>query len=63
VLRRVVAGAPRFLRAGGALLLELGGEQAEVVASQMRELCYGRIEVWADEDGDVRGIEATLLSS
>jgi release factor glutamine methyltransferase len=63
VLRRVVAGAPRFLRAGGALLLELGGEQAEVVASQMRELCYGQIEVWADEDGDVRGIEATLLSS
>jgi hypothetical protein len=29
----------------------------------MRELCYGQIEVWADEDGDVRGIEATLLSS
>ncbi len=62
VLRRVVAAAPRFLRPGGALLLELGGEQADVVGSQMRALGYGRIEVWADEDGDVRGIEATLLT-
>jgi release factor glutamine methyltransferase len=61
VLQRVVAGAPRFLRPGGGLLLELGGEQAEVVAAQMAALGYGRIEVWADEDGDVRGIEATLL--
>jgi release factor glutamine methyltransferase len=62
LLRRVVAGAPRFLRPGGALLLELGGEQAEEVGSLMRGLGYGQIEIWADEDGDVRGIEATLLS-
>ena len=60
VLRRVVAGAPRYLRPGGALLLEIGGEQADPVGAQMRELGYGEIEVWADEDGDVRGIEATL---
>lgn len=63
VLRRVVADAPRFLRPGGALLLELGGDQAEVVARQLGELGYGQIEVWADEDGDVRGTEATLLSA
>jgi release factor glutamine methyltransferase len=63
VLRRVVAGAPKFLRPGGGLLLELGGEQADVVGPLMREVGYGQIEVWADEDGDVRGIEATLLSS
>jgi release factor glutamine methyltransferase len=61
VLQRVVAGAPTFLRPGGGLLLELGGEQAEVVGAQMAAHGYGRIEVWADEDGDVRGIEATLL--
>ena len=61
VLRRVVADATRFLRKGGALLLELGGEQAEAVRPQMDELGYGRIDVWADEDGDVRGVEATLL--
>jgi release factor glutamine methyltransferase len=62
VLRRVVAEAPRFLRPGGALLLELGGEQADVVGPQMRALGYGQIEVWADENCDVRGIEGTLQS-
>lgn len=62
VLRRVVADAPRFLRPGGGLLLELGGDQAAPVGAQMREAGYGEIEVWADEDGDVRGIEATLLA-
>jgi release factor glutamine methyltransferase len=60
VLRRVVTDAPRYLRPGGTLLLELGGEQAEVVEAQMRSNGYGRIDIWADDDGDVRGIQATL---
>ena len=60
VLRRVVAGAPRFLRRGGSLLLELGGEQADPVGSQLGDLGYEGIEVWTDEDGDVRGIQGTL---
>ena len=33
LLRRVVADSPRFLRHGGALLLELGGEQADALAT------------------------------
>ncbi len=33
------------------------------MGSQLGELGYGQVEVWADEDGDVRGMEATLLSS
>ncbi len=60
LLRRVIAGAPRFLRPNGALLLELGGEQADLVEPQLKELGYSGLDVWADEDGDVRGIEATL---
>jgi hypothetical protein len=28
----------------------------------MDELGYADIEVWVDEDGDVRGVEATRLS-
>ena len=36
LLRRVVADSPRFLRRGGALLLELGGEQAERAARRPR---------------------------
>jgi uncharacterized protein YuzE len=43
-------------------LLELGGDQAAVVEPKMREMGYGDIEVWVDEDGDVRGIEAMLLT-
>jgi release factor glutamine methyltransferase len=63
VLRRVVADAPQFLRSGGGLLLELGGEQADLIREQMNLLGYGQIEVWADDDGDVRGIEASLLTA
>jgi hypothetical protein len=44
------------------LLLELGGDQADLVKVQMDELGYADIEVWVDEDGDVRGVEATRLS-
>lgn len=60
VLRRVIEAAPKFLRSGGALLLELGGEQAALVESQLDSTGFTSIEVWSDEDGDVRGIEATL---
>lgn len=60
VLRRAIAGAPKFLRPGGALLLEIGGNQADLVEAQMDQLGYGEIGVWVDDDGDVRGVEATL---
>lgn len=63
VLRRAASGAPKFLRPGGALLLELGGDQADLVREQIDELGYGEIEVWADEDGDVRGVEARYRQS
>lgn len=60
ILRRVVAGSPRFLRPGGHLLLELGGEQAEALEDDLGRLGYVGLEVLVDEDGDIRGIEATL---
>jgi release factor glutamine methyltransferase len=60
VLRRVLTEAPRFLRPGGALLLELGGGQAGTLAGDLARLGYSGVSVLADEDGDVRGIEATL---
>ena len=59
-LGRVVAEAPQFLRPGGALVLELGGDQADAVATAMERRGYGEIATWCDEDGDVRGIEGTL---
>ena len=59
-LRRVVAGSPRFLRRGGALLLELGGHQADALRDDLARLRYVDVGVLRDEEGDVRGIEATL---
>jgi release factor glutamine methyltransferase len=58
ILRRAIAGAADFLRPGGTLLLELGGEQAATVAGDLRDTGFADVEVLRDEDGDVRGIEA-----
>lgn len=60
VLRRAVVGAARVLRPGGGLLLELGGDQADLLAPDLRRSGYDLVEVLRDGDGDVRGVEATL---
>jgi release factor glutamine methyltransferase len=54
LLRRVIDEAPRFLRPGGALLLELGAGQPDLLDLGG----YRDVTVLHDEDGDVRGIEA-----
>jgi release factor glutamine methyltransferase len=58
LLRRVAADARGFLRAGGVLLLELGGEEPELVAAPLAALGYRDVATLVDEDGDVRGVEA-----
>jgi release factor glutamine methyltransferase len=63
ILRRVVAGATEFLRPGGALLLELGGDQADVLVNDLMVHGYDFVDVLVDDDGDVRGIEATFAIS
>jgi release factor glutamine methyltransferase len=60
ILRRVLTDATRFLRRGGALLLELGGEQAGLLSNDLARLGYVDLSVLIDDDGDRRGIEATL---
>ena len=55
ILRRVLTGSPRYLKPGGALLLELGGHQAEELDLDGFE----DVSVLRDEEGDPRGIEAT----
>lgn len=62
VLRRVIRESPGFLRPGGALLLELGGDEANALRSEFDRHGFSEVIVFADDDGDVRGIEATLLS-
>jgi release factor glutamine methyltransferase len=58
ILRRVLTLAPRFLRSGGRILLELGGEQADLLAGDLTRLGYADVDVLVDEDVDVRGMEA-----
>jgi len=60
LLRRVLAESRELLGAGGAILLELGGGQAELLRADSDRLGYAGMDVLVDEDGDVRGIEATL---
>jgi release factor glutamine methyltransferase len=60
ILRRVVTDGRRFLKQGGALLLELGAGQPEALRDDLARAGYADVSVLVDEDGDVRGIEATL---
>ncbi|TME81503.1 MAG: HemK family protein methyltransferase [Chloroflexi bacterium] len=60
ILRRVLTDARRFLKRGGALLLELGGAQDRALRPDLARLGYTDVSVLHDEEGDVRGIEATL---
>ena len=59
VLRRVLADSPAFVRPGGTLLLELGGDQADLLAPDLERLGYTDVVPLLDEEDDVRGIEAT----
>jgi release factor glutamine methyltransferase len=60
ILRRVLNDSRHFLRPGGVILLELGGDQAELLKDDLGRLGYVVLDILTDEDGDVRAIEATL---
>jgi len=60
LLRRVLTESRRFLRPGGALVLELGGDQAGTLRRDLERLGYVDVEVLEDEDGDARGVEAVF---
>ena len=62
LLRRVVAESPTFLRPGGTLLLELGGDEADLLADDLARAGFGDVDVLVDDEGDVRGVEATRAS-
>ena len=58
LLRRAIAEAPRFLRAGGTLLLEVCGDQDQALQDDLERNGYRDVAVLVDDDGDTRGIEA-----
>ncbi len=61
LLRRVMRESRPLLRGGGALLLELAGDQAELMKDELMLLGYGQPAVLRDADGAVRGIECETL--
>ena len=63
VLIRAVVAAGRLLSPDGTVLLELGGDQADEVASALAGAGLGRICVHRDGDGRDRAIEARRRSS
>ncbi len=56
LVARAVRGSGRWVRSGGWLLLEIGGDQVAGVEHVFAESGYGHIHVLEDEDGDPRGI-------
>jgi release factor glutamine methyltransferase len=62
LLVEVARRSEHWLRPGGWLLLELGGQQAEPMGRLLRELGFTEPDVMNDEDGDPRGICARRSS-
>jgi release factor glutamine methyltransferase len=62
VVRRVVADASQLLRRGGWLLVEIGGDQDGALVAELDEHGFGRPATWYDEDGDLRGLSASLVA-
>jgi release factor glutamine methyltransferase len=60
MLVEVAIRAPRWLRRGGWLLVELGGDQAEKIGEILRSNGFSEPEVMTDEDGDPRAIVAQI---
>jgi release factor glutamine methyltransferase len=58
LLREAVRRAPSWLRPGGVLLLELGGEQSDALRSALGHAGFRAVDVMADEEGDPRAIVA-----
>jgi release factor glutamine methyltransferase len=60
LLAEVVRRSPRWLRPGGWVLLELGGDQADPIERGLRGVGCDEVEVMVDEDGDPRAVCARL---
>jgi release factor glutamine methyltransferase len=58
ILRRIVEDSTTYLRPGGALLLELGGDEADLLDGDLARWGFVDVATTVDDDGDVRSIEA-----
>ncbi|HET6714317.1 MAG TPA: HemK family protein methyltransferase [Actinomycetota bacterium] len=60
LLVAVVRRSTRWLRPGGGLCLELGGDQADPIGRSLLDAGFGELDVMVDDDGDTRAICARL---
>ena len=60
VLVRAAGAADRWLRPGGSVLLELGGDQAADMTAILTDLGFTDVRVHTDADGQDRAIEGRL---
>jgi release factor glutamine methyltransferase len=58
VVGRVVAHAAALQRPGGRLLVELGGDQDDLLAPDLARHGFRSIDSWHDDEGDLRGLAA-----
>jgi release factor glutamine methyltransferase len=56
-LVRAAEAASRWLRPGGAVILEIGGDQAAEMTGVLTDLGFVDVRVHADEEGQDRAIE------
>lgn len=59
-LERAIVESVEWLRPGGVLLLELGGDQVTVLQPVLDGAGFTSIKVIYDAEGDVRGVEAVV---
>jgi release factor glutamine methyltransferase len=58
IARRVVVAAARMLAPGGSLFIELGGDQDQRLAPDLKAAGFRDVEPWTDEDDELRGLSA-----
>lgn len=63
VIRRIIEDAPRFLLAGGHLLLEIGFDQHEAVTQLFKVEAWQLLDIHKDLQGIPRIAEAVLVNS
>jgi release factor glutamine methyltransferase len=56
LLARAALEAAPLLRSGGSLLLELGGDEADLLRPVLAENGYREVELLVDEEGDPRAL-------
>ena len=56
VVRRVIEAATGLLRAGGALVFEVGGHQDQLLLPDLTAAGFAEVDRYVDEEGDLRGL-------